>query len=407
MEIENNLVLQVRNALKKSGGLTSRSVDIIPIPSLEAADTHSPTLFPFPCKNLLLLSNITPSALNHPNQKTRKSLRSLTARTHKSGIPSSTRRSSPIRYVSLWCVSLEARDSSAASNPSVILDSTMSHHSDAYPLCDLSPSSYPCFSLPETPAAAHAPPYSSSYIPEQLPEPATPGQSSDNRRASNGKEPSARAFRRRLCDILVIAAFVAYGIGMIILFVLLLVVLVNDEIATTENGIKKIEHSIWQATTREGHTRRMLNSTNDALMDGLPTANLTGDLTHSLVLPENNSTPAELETRAPPFDTVCDGNHNCDWGYKCVKGMCKLGCDDSDDCVPPQYCGKHFHELPEWEDFCLLKHNKMCYEHLHFCMRHSQCCSGYCVGRKRGSRWKLCRPRPGGRYNETQNESVE
>lgn len=95
----------------------------------------------------------------------------------------------------------------------------------------------------------------------------------------------------------------------------------------------------------------------------------------------------ELEDQSLP-SSACLINGDCSPGYKCFEGWCHPGCDKHQDCPKGYSC-----RYGRWGRRCFAKkgNHRECLEHLMFCIRDFQCCSGYC-GRAKGKAF-LCWPK--------------
>lgn len=85
----------------------------------------------------------------------------------------------------------------------------------------------------------------------------------------------------------------------------------------------------------------------------------------------------------------CLNNGDCGLGYECFEGRCRPGCSKHQDCPFGYECrygryGYRCFEKTGW--------HRECREHLRFCNRHGQCCSGWCGrGRGKGKGVLMCR----------------
>ncbi|KAJ5102774.1 hypothetical protein N7532_003303 [Penicillium argentinense] len=98
-----------------------------------------------------------------------------------------------------------------------------------------------------------------------------------------------------------------------------------------------------------------------------------------------------LEPFAPPYPDSCKVNNDCDWGYRCIAKACYPGCDSQADCRKPHLCQHWIHDGPSFK-YCLVKPHQTCREHLAFCSKNNECCSGKC---KAKGKWKMCQPSGG------------
>lgn len=160
------------------------------------------------------------------------------------------------------------------------------------------------------------------------------------------------------------------------------------------------------AKERANNPRSILDVVTSAQLNNDTTANSvsnsTNELLHDVIPSQNRSDTNSLKQRAPPYDDPCEVNHDCDWGYRCIERACKNGCDDSDDCIPPQFCKR-----VNRENRCMFNERWWCFEHLRFCNTDSECCSHSCKPHRPGSRLKVCKPTPGGRNGDGKSQVVE
>lgn len=104
-----------------------------------------------------------------------------------------------------------------------------------------------------------------------------------------------------------------------------------------------------------------------------------------------DSQSIKARSLAPPYLDACKINNDCDWGYRCLEGLCHPGCDSDGDCRKLHKCGHWKHDGPS-DNYCMVQPHKVCRTHLGFCVVDNDCCSGRC--RSKG-KWKMCQPSAG------------